>query len=151
MTQWLGLLGVMVAATTAGISFVLQQAVNADLRASLGSAAWAGFVSYLGGTLCMLVLAVALQDAFPSSMAIVRTNWWAWAGGLFGAIYIGISILLVPRVGTAAFVAFLVTGQMLASLVLDHYGLLSVPKHALDLPRVAGAAFLIAGVVLIRL
>src|SRR5204863_820603 len=39
---------------------VMQQAVNADLRSTLGSAAWAGFISYLGGTLCMLALAVAL-------------------------------------------------------------------------------------------
>lgn len=29
----------------AGVSFVVQQAVNADLRASIGSAAWAGLVS----------------------------------------------------------------------------------------------------------
>jgi bacterial/archaeal transporter family-2 protein len=75
----------------------MQQAVNADLRATLGSAAWAGFVSYLGGTLCMLALVVALRDSVPAVAAMVRTNWWAWSGGFFGAIYIAVSILLVPR------------------------------------------------------
>jgi transporter family-2 protein len=49
----------------AGVSFVIQQAVNANLRASIGSAAWAGFVSYFGGTLCMLILALALHEAAP--------------------------------------------------------------------------------------
>ena len=34
----------------AGVSFVFQQAVNANLRLDIGSAWWAGFVSYLGGT-----------------------------------------------------------------------------------------------------
>jgi len=150
MPEGLGILGLSALAIAAGVSFVMQQAVNADLRASLGSAAWAGFVSYLGGTLCMLILAVVLRDAYPAGAAVVRTNWWAWTGGIFGALYIGISILLVPRIGTASFVALLVTGQMLASAILDHYGLLGVPRHALALPRLAGAAFLVAGVVLIR-
>jgi hypothetical protein len=39
-------------ALVAGISFVFQQAVNANLRVELSSAWWAGFVSYLGGNDC---------------------------------------------------------------------------------------------------
>src|SRR5204862_7761781 len=91
------LFGFALLAVGAGVSFVMQQAVNADLRSTLGSAAWAGFISYLGGTLCMLALAVALHDGIPSATAVLRSNWWAWSGGFFGAIYIAISILLVCR------------------------------------------------------
>jgi transporter family-2 protein len=87
----------------AGVSFVSQQAINADLRASIGSAAWAGFVSYVGGTLCMLVLALVMRDAVPAVGALERSHWWAWTGGFFGAVYIAISILLVPRLGAAFF------------------------------------------------
>jgi transporter family-2 protein len=134
----------------AGISFVIQQAVNSDLRSSLGSAVWAGFVSYLGGTLCMLVLAFTFHESFPPGSAIIRGNWWAWSGGLFGAIYIGISIVLVPRVGTAVFLALLVAGQMLCSLVLDNYGLLGVREHPMNSTRLLGAGLLIGGVVLVR-
>ncbi len=151
MPQLFTLIGVSLLAVTAGLSFVMQQAVNANLRASLGSAAWAGFVSYLGGTVCMLLLALALRDPAPQAGAIARSNWWAWSGGLFGAVYIGISIMLVPRLGTATFVTLLVAGQMLASLVFDHYGLFGVPRHPADLYRLTGAAFLVAGVVLVRL
>src|SRR5579883_2418804 len=100
----------------AGASFVMQQAVNASLRADINSAAWAGFVSYLGGTVCMLVLAVAMHEALPVPAAVARSNWWAWTGGFFGAVYIAVSILLVPRLGAAIFVALLVAGQMLSSL-----------------------------------
>jgi transporter family-2 protein len=102
----------------AGVSFVIQQPVNADLRASIGSAAWAGFVSYLGGTLCMVVLAIVLRDTVPAIADIERSHWWAWAGGFFGAIYIAISILLVPRLGAAFFVALLVAGQMAGSILV---------------------------------
>lgn len=151
MFRLVDLFALFALAIGAGVSFVMQQAVNADLRASLGSAAWAGFVSYLGGTLCMLLLAIAVRDALPSSGMIARSNWWAWSGGFFGAIYIAISILLVPRLGTAVFVAVLITGQMLASLAFDHFGLFGVPQHSVDLSRILGVALLIAGAVLVRL
>jgi bacterial/archaeal transporter family-2 protein len=150
MSQLLGLLGFTLLAMAAGVSFVMQQAVNADLRTALGSAAWAGFVSYLGGTVCMLALALGLSEALPPAGAVLRSNWWAWSGGFFGAIYISISILLVPRLGTAAFVALLVAGQMLSSLVFDHYGLLGIAPRPADPARLLGAVLLVGGVVLIR-
>jgi transporter family-2 protein len=115
------------------------------------SAAWAGFVSYLGGTLCMLALALAMRDSLPSTGAAAQSNWWAWTGGFFGAVYIAVSILLVPQVGTATFIALLVTGQMFFSLVCDHFGLLGVPQHTTDIPRLLGAVLLVGGVALIRL
>ena len=65
MTTWIGVFGAVMLSAVAGVSFVIQQALNADLRVSIGSAAWAGFVSYLGGTVCMLVLAVILREALP--------------------------------------------------------------------------------------
>ncbi|WP_163364446.1 DMT family transporter, partial [Escherichia coli] len=79
-----------------------------------------------------------------------RVPWWAWSGGALGALFIGLAIFLVPQLGAAPFIALLVTGQMMASLALDHYGVLGLPRHGVDLPRLLGMAFLVAGVVLIR-
>jgi bacterial/archaeal transporter family-2 protein len=149
VTQLLSLLAILLA-LGAGVSFVIQQAVNADLRIILNSAAWAGFVSYLGGTICMVVLALAMRETVPFGSLGARSNWWAWSGGFFGAVYIAISIILVPRLGMATFVALLVAGQMLASLVFDHYGLFGAPQHSVDLSRLLGVLFLIGGVILIR-
>jgi transporter family-2 protein len=150
VANWIGVLASVILSVGAGVSFVVQQAVNANLRSSLGSAALVGFVSYLGGTLCMLVLALILRDAVPAIGDIKQSNWWAWTGGFFGAVYIAISILLVPRVGAAFFVALLVAGQMVGSIAFDHFGLLGLSEHPINLPRIIGAVLLIAGVVLIR-
>ena len=141
----------LVLAVAAGISVIVQQALNANLRVALGSAAWSGFTSYLVGTVCMVLLAIALRDPVPSATVAARVPWWAWSGGLFGAVFIALAILLIPKIGAATFVALLVTGQMLAALTLDHFGLLGVPVQPATLVRMAGAGFLILGVVLIRL
>jgi bacterial/archaeal transporter family-2 protein len=107
-------------AVLAGVSIVVQQALNANLRTALSSAAWSGFVSYFVGVLCMALLVLALRDPLPPAGVAARIPWWAWSGGLFGAVFIVLAILLVPRLGAATFIAILVTGQMLASLAFDH-------------------------------
>ena len=55
-----------VLAVSAGISLVVQQALNANLRAALNSAALSGFVSYFVGVVCMALFALAVQDPLPS-------------------------------------------------------------------------------------
>jgi transporter family-2 protein len=138
-------------ATGAGVSFVFQQAVNANLRSEIGSPWWAGFISYLGGTLVMLATIVALREPLLTGTAMSRTSWMSWTGGIFGAIHIAISILLLPRLGAALVVALIVLGQMLGALAFDHFALLGVPENPISLPRLAGVALLVAGVILIRI
>jgi bacterial/archaeal transporter family-2 protein len=137
-------------AVMAGFSFVLQQVVNANLRSEIGSPWWAGFISYLGGTLIMLLVALVLREPWISGQILQRSQPISWSGGLFGTIYIATSILLVPRLGAAVVIALIVAGQMFGSLVFDHSGLLGVPVHPASLPRLAGAALLVIGVLLIR-
>ena len=137
-------------AFAAGISIVIQQALNANLRTALDSAVWSGFASYFVGLLCMMLLAVALRDPIPSAAVVSRIPWWAWSGGLFGAIFIGLAIYLIPILGAATFISLLIAGQMLTSVAFDHFGWLGLAQRTVDLPRLIGAALLIAGVVLIR-
>ncbi|MDO8981346.1 MAG: DMT family transporter [Afipia sp.] len=137
-------------AFAAGVSIVVQQALNANLRTALNSAAWSGFVSYFVGVLCMALLAIALRDPIPSASVAGRIPWWAWSGGFFGAIFIGLAIVLVPQLGAATFISLLIAGQMLTSITMDHFGWLGLAQRSIDLPRLIGAALLIAGVVLIR-
>jgi transporter family-2 protein len=134
----------------AGVSVLIQQALNANLRTELTSAAWSGFVSYFLGLLCMLFFAALLRDPLPSGATIARVPIWAWSGGVFGAIFIVLSIFTIPKLGGAAYIATLVTGQMLAALIVDHYGWLGVPQRQIDLMRLLGVALLIGGVVLLR-
>jgi transporter family-2 protein len=147
-----GVLGAMLMlAAIAGVSFVFQQAINANLRAELGYPFWAGFASYLGGTISMLFMVLVMREPWPSGEMISGTSLVSWTGGIFGAIYIAISILLMPRIGAATLVALIVLGQMIASLAFDHYGVLGVPVQSMGITRLLGAGFLIVGVILVKL
>ncbi|MCB2186253.1 MAG: DMT family transporter [Deltaproteobacteria bacterium] len=137
-------------ALLAGTSFVVQQAVNSNLRAEIGSAWWAGFVSYLGGALVMLLMVVVMREPGLHLSLVARSSWWSWTGGVFGAIYIATSILLLPRLGAFAVITLLVVGQLVASLVFDHFAILHVPHYPITFPRLLGGALLLAGAILIR-
>lgn len=145
---WLAL---SLVAISAGVSLVVQVALNSKLRLGLNSWSWAGFVSYLGGTLTMLAVLLVQRPAWPVAAARAALPWSAWTGGFFGAVYIVFAIVLIPRLGAAALVALVVAGQMLASLLFDQWGLLGLPQHSASPARIVGATLLIAGVVLVRL
>ena len=133
----------------AGVSVALQQVLNANLRAEIGSPWWAGVVSYVGGLLAISVAALAIDGPrlpLPASGGSLVS----WTGGVFGAIFIAVVVLMVPRFGAATVLALVVVGQMLGSLAFDHFGILGLEQHPATPLRLLGAAFLIAGVVMIR-
>lgn len=150
MSSILPIFGLSLLGITAGVSFVLQSAVNSQLRGILGSASWASFFSYLGGTITFLVVLTVLREPFFPFGKVSHQPWWVWTGGIFGAVYVVALILLLPRLGAGTAVALIVAGQMLASLIIDHYGYFGLQVHSVSLTRLCGSALLILGVALIR-
>ena len=134
----------------AGVSVAVQQVLNGGLRTALGSPAWAGFASYLGGLLTMIAVLLALGEKLPTGKAMADTPWWAWSGGILGGVFILLMILLLPRLGAATLIALVVAGQMAAAITMDHFGAFGLAANPVSLPRLAGAALLVAGVILIK-
>ncbi|WP_044563341.1 DMT family transporter [Azospirillum sp. B4] len=134
----------------AGMSLAVQQVVNANLRAALGSPWWAGCASYLVGLLAMLLVALAAPGTRPTAATVGAVAWPSWTGGLFGAAFIATAILMIPRLGAATVLALIVVGQMLCSLAIDHVGALGMPQHPAGPMRLLGAGLLVLGVILVR-
>jgi bacterial/archaeal transporter family-2 protein len=135
----------------AGCSVAFQQLLNANLGKTLQSAWWSAFVSYFGGTIALAALLVILREPLFNLASAARAPLITWTGGVFGAIFIATSIVMIPRLGVATVMTFIIVGQLLSSLLFDHFGLLGVPQHQITFVRLLGAACLIAGAMMIRL
>ena len=98
----------------------------------------------------MTVIVLITREPVAAFNAALKAPWWAWSGGACGAVYVVAVIMLLPRLGTAAVLALFVTGQMLASLAIDHIGAFGAPRHPLDTTRIVGALMLVLGVILVR-
>lgn len=143
--QW----GAMGWAFAVGALLSVQVGMNAALRGALGHAAYAALVNFAIGTLGLFAFALAVRTPAPAGAQIAHAPWWAWLGGLFGALYVASSAVLGPRLGAAMLTALVVAGQMLAALAVDHYGLVGFPEHPVNVARVVGAVLVIGGVVLL--
>jgi transporter family-2 protein len=74
----------------------------------------------------------------------------AWLGGILGAFYVTVIILAFPKLGPALTFGLIVLGQMVISLVLDHFHILVPQQHSINLWRIAGVALIVVGVVILR-
>ncbi|HET9727131.1 MAG TPA: DMT family transporter [Gemmatimonadales bacterium] len=137
-------------ALLAGALLPVQTGVNLQLRGALGQPIVAALVSFIVGTAGLALLVAALRAPVPVTEAWARGAWWHWTGGLLGAVYIVAAIVLAPRLGAATLVAALVAGQMVASLLIDHYGWVGFAVHPVSPLRILGALLVVGGVVLVQ-
>jgi bacterial/archaeal transporter family-2 protein len=134
----------------AGVAFAVQFGVNAQLSNFIGSPLAAATVSFWVGAVALLAVSLIGRQPLPFGNTVTEAPWWTWTGGMLGAFVVVSSIILVPRIGAAATIGLVLAGQVVASIIIDHLGLLRVPVHELTAPRIAGAALIIAGVVLVQ-
>ncbi|QXZ12928.1 DMT family transporter [Pseudomonas sp. AO-1] len=145
--QWAGLL---LLAAFAGAVVPFQSAINSNLARSLGHPLWATLASLLVSVLVLLPVILALRLPLPSLGFISKAPLWMWAGGAFGVCFVALAVMLLPKLGASGFVALALAGQVIASMLLDHFGLFGLVEKQLTASRVLGALLLIGGVVLIQ-
>lgn len=137
-----------VAAALVGAGLTVQVGMNATVRLALGSPVLAAVVNFVVGLTALLAVAIVGGARWtPGSVTTVPA--WAWFGGLLGAVYVASTTVLGPRLGAAALLALTLAGQMLAALIVDHYGVIGFPQSPMTPARLLGAALLVAGVLLI--
>lgn len=134
-------------ALLAGAALPIQTGVNSTLRSTVGHPLWATIISFGVGVFTVGALLLILRVPAPLTLP---PPGWKWLGGSLGVIYVCLSLILAPRLGAASLVATVVAGQMVTSLVLDHFGWLGFPQHLVSPPRLLGAVLLGAGVWLIQ-
>lgn len=138
----------------AGAVLPVQGAINAELNAELDAAIAVGAFSFIVATATMaLALGSVIVAGAPRPQVepLRGVPWWGWLGGLCGATYVTSVFLLIPEIGAAPVVVLTVAGQQLASVAVDRYGLLRLPRRTISRRRLAGVAVLLAGVALITL
>src|SRR5262245_36235246 len=136
-------------AAGAGACIALQATANTRFRANLDSPAYATFFSICGTfvTACSFMLLV--RPAAPAG-SLRQTEWWNWLGGPLGALIVLAGATLTRQLGAAAFIALVVGGQLLCSMLLDHFALMGLEETAITPGRVIGAALVVAGVVCVK-
>lgn len=142
---------VIVYVAVAGVLTAVQSGANAQLVRSLERPWIVAVVVSLVTTSCFLAALLVMRQPLPDTGRIAAAPWWAWTGGICGALYVTGTLLFAQRLGAGAFTGITVTAGIVASLVLDHYGLVGFEQHAASVWRILGALLMVAGVALFAL
>ncbi len=137
-------------AVLAGAMMPTQAVTNNKMAAVVDSPIIAAFISFFVGTVALFVYVIASGTPLGNLAAAKDAPPIAWVGGLLGAFFVTAAIMLVPKLGVAMTFSVIIAGQMLVTLVIDHFGLLGVPVKEVSLARIGGILLISAGVVLIR-
>ncbi|MEV7808788.1 DMT family transporter [Microbispora sp. NPDC088329] len=139
----------------AGAVLPVQGAVNAALRKDIHEPVTTAMISFIVATITIAVVLIVLlatrRTPRPQLGGLRTMPWWGWLGGACAAAYVTATFTLIPTIGAATTVALTVTGQQVASAVIDNHGFLRLPRRPLTAPRLSGLALLIAGSVLVQL
>ena len=138
-------------ALLAGAMLPLQAGVNSQLARFVGHPVLAALISFVVGTLGLLAYCLLMHYPVPARAAVAQAPWWAWTGGLMGVVFITVAVTLAPRLGAVRLLSFAIAGQLIFSLVIDHFGLVGFEVRPINLWRIAGVALLLGGVALVRL
>lgn len=134
----------------AGGCIALQAAANGSLRSAIGSPWHAAFFSICGTMITALAFMLVARPPAPALSAVRGTPWWNWIGGPLGAMIVLTGAALISKLGSAAFISAFVGGQLILSLILDHFGWMDLPQQPITPGRLAGAAMVFGGVLLVR-
>lgn len=137
-------------ALLAGAMMPAQAATNNKMAAFVDSPVLAAFVSFVVGTAALFVYLLLAGIPITNLAGLRGAPLSAWAGGFLGAFFVAAAVTLVPKLGLAVSFSLIIAGQMIVTLVIDHFGLLGAEVRPVNMAKVAGILLITAGVVLIR-
>lgn len=134
----------------AGIAMTTQAAVNAQLKAAIQSPLMAAFISFIIGTFVLGLAVVFSKEPLPSIRQVIQIDAYKYSGGLLGATFVTIIILSVQKIGSTNMFALIITGQLIASIVYEHFGLLGFKISSIQPYKLLGFLLLVIGAILIN-
>lgn len=133
----------------AGALVSVQAPINAALGRGVGSAIGAATISFGVGFILLLTITLVLGDG-PSLLRVGAVPAWLLIGGTMGAVFVFASLWAVPILGVLTMSTLVILGQMVAAIVLDHYGAFGLTQMSISPTRLLAAGLVAAGVILSR-
>ena len=132
-----------------GIIMPCQTSINTRLQRSVLSPFMASLVSFFVGTVFLAAIVLVRCGGFGFPMdSLAGAPWWIWTGGCLGVVMLTTNVVILPYIGAVQTVILPVTGMILMSMVIDHFGLFGGARIPFGVSRLAGCALVLAGALL---
>lgn len=139
----------VIAAVIIGALMPVQAGINAELSRIVNHPYLGAFVSFLIGTVALTALILIQGLPVADLKRLSGASPIHFVGGMLGALFVGSSIFLIPKMGATAMIASFITGQLLMSVLMDHFGWFGVPVTPMNGVKAIGIVLLFTGLYLV--
>lgn len=134
-------------ALLAGAALSFEGAIYAELGKSLGQVE-TSFYNFAMGSIIVGLLWLFFGKG--NIAHISRAPKWSLLGGLLGVVYLTSIVVSVPFVGVGVTMVAVIIGQMLMSMVIEHYGWLGSEKTSVNKEKGLAVLAMTAALLLIN-
>ncbi|MBK8391233.1 MAG: DMT family transporter [Saprospiraceae bacterium] len=139
----------VILAFVSGAFLPIQAGLNSRLGKAAASPVYASFFSFLVGSIGLLAYILITRQSF-SMTGLKEAPIYVWIGGLLGAFYVTVIILAFPKLGPGLTFGLVVAGQMIFSILLEHYNIMVAQQNPINMMKILGVSLVVAGVIIIR-
>lgn len=137
-------------AVLAGAMIPFQSAMNTQLGKSLQSPYYSALTVFVVAAIGLTFYNLVSQQAVPGSSQFADAPRWSYLGGILGGAYILLIVICAPKLGIGNVTLMVLLGQVFAALLIDQFGLLNAPIHAITWQRIVGVLLVLVGVYIVR-
>lgn len=145
--------GWRLAGIVGGASLAMQPPINSQLVVTLGSSVSAAFISFVTGTILLVLICCAFKQHRQDigRMFTEKRPLWTWLGGLIGVVFVVAQAYLVRIVSAGLLTILNIFGMLVASVIIDNFGLLGAEKLPVTKRKVFGLSLVLIGIILLNI
>ena len=137
-------------AVIVGALIPVQAATNAAMSRVIGSVAITSLALFAIGFVVVAAWVIVTREPLPSLETVRRVPAYGYFGGFIVASYVIAITYLAPRLGVGTAIRLVVTGQIIAAVLIDHVGAFGAVVQRLTMGRAIGVVLMIIGAILAR-
>lgn len=134
----------------AGIAMSIQSGINGQLRGALQHPILAALISFLTGTLALIIILVFSKQAIPTLQQYSDISFYKYTGGLLGAFIVTVTLISISKVGAGNMFVLIVAGQLITAVIMDHMGVLGLKENPLTVQKLIGISLVVAGAYIVN-
>jgi len=139
----------IILAFVAGAFLPFQAGMNSKLAKTGGSPVHASMASCAIGVMALIIY-ILLTSQNVSWKGLRDAPSYAWLGGILGAFYVTVIVLAFPKIGPGMTFGLVVAGQLIISMLMEHFGIMGTQVHSISMGRIIGVVLIVGGVVAMK-
>ncbi|SDK03569.1 MULTISPECIES: DMT family transporter [Bradyrhizobium] len=134
----------------AGAGIPLIGVLNSGVARSVGNPYAATAIMFAIAALVALGLALPVYG-HPTIAQLGSAPPISYGAGLLIGFYGLSATIIIPRLGAASFIAFILVAQLLTSAAVDQFGLFGMARRPTDITKMVGLIVIVAGITVMEI